>query len=700
MLNGLARPEINRLPEFQSAIMRILGWVLMMTILGMARVQGVYRFEWQLFEWLFALHLVWFLALLLHVIKAPDLRPWRTYLGILADASGTSFSIYLSGDPTSPFYLIYVWSFLSQGTRFGARNLTLASLASMLCYTTVVWVLDGWRTAPFEAGFSLFCLAILPAYEYSLIRQLHRAKQAAEAANQARGNFLATMTHELRTPLSGVIGMIGLLRDTSLDQEQRTYVESLAASATTLQSLIGDILDLSKIDAGKLEICREWFDIRSALLEVCRVLAPQAVERCIDLVCRVQPDVPVSALGDDLRFRQVLFNLVGNAIKFTERGEVVVTVAMEQDQGGRGRPQLRVSVRDTGIGIPEEKVARIFDSFWQADGDTTRKHGGTGLGTTIARDLVTLMGGTIGVESEVGKGSLFWVLLPILEPSRLKPPAPPACLEGRRVLCQVVDSALQQVLRETLEGAGMQVAVIDILDTADRSGIGDRPFDLLVISDTPQGLDLAEVAVRLRQRLGVELPVVFLHYPNRGIQVTDGWNLVLDLPCDPRALWEACMQALERGGCAKEGVRRQEETTAATLGDSGIRVLVAEDDHINARLILSLLRKAGHRVTLVRDGKSALRVAREGCFDLALIDLRMPVMDGIDFTRAWRAHEVAEGLGRRLPIIALTANMAEEAHAQCMAAGMDDFLTKPIEPQTLNALIQRFAWRTAESDSA
>ena len=645
MLNRLVRPEMARSPEFQSAIMRILGWVLMMTILGMARVQGVYRFDWQLFEWLFALHLVWFLALLLHVIKAPGLRPWRTYLGILADASGTSFSIYLSGDPTSPFYLIYVWSFLSQGTRFGARNLTLASLASMLCYTTVVWVLDGWRKAPFEAGFSLLFLAILPAYEYSLIKQLHRAKQAAEAANRARGNFLATMTHELRTPLSGVIGMTGLLRDTSLDQEQRTYVESIAASAATLQSLIGDILDPSKIDAGKLELRREWFDIRSALLEVCRVLGPQAVERRIDLVCRVQPGVPVSALGDDLRFRQVLFNLIGNAIKFTERGKVVVTLAVEQGRGGRGWPQLRVGVRDTGIGIPEEKVARIFDSFWQADDSTTRKHGGTGLGTTIARDLVTLMGGTIGVESEVGQGSLFWVLLPILENSRLEPPAPPAGLEGRRVLCLAANTSLQLVLREALEEAGMQVEMIDTPDTADWTGIGDRPLDLLVISDTPQGLDLAGVASRLRQRLGAAVPVVFLHYPNRGVQVTEGWNLVLDRPCDPRELWEACMEALSGGDRVEEGRRRQEEPRAAAPGDSGIQVLVAEDDRINARLIHSLLRKAGHRVTLMRDGESALRVAREGHFDLALVDLRMPVMDGIDFTRAWRAHEAAEGGG-------------------------------------------------------
>ncbi len=268
------------------------------------------------------------------------------------------------------------------------------------------------------------------------------------------------------------------------------------------------------------------------------------------------------------------------------------------------------------------------------------------------------------------------------------------------MLCLAGNTSLQLVLSETLEEAGMLVEMIDTADTAYWTGIGHRPFDLLVVSDTAQGLDLAGVAAHLRQRLGTEVPVVFLHYPNRGIQVTEGWNLILDLPCDPRELWEACMDALSGGDCVKEGGRKEEETRAAAPGDSGIRVLVAEDDRINARLIHSLLRKAGHRVTLVCDGETALRVAREGRFDFALVDLRMPVMDGIDFTRAWRAHEAAEGMGRHMPVIALTANMAEEAREQCMAAGMDDFLTKPIDPETLDALIQRFAWREPESDTA
>ncbi len=695
MSNRFVWPEMARLSEFQSAVTRILGLIVVVTTLAMARLNDVYAFEWQAFEWLVGIHLFWFLLILLHVIRWPEFKQARTYVGLLADASGITAAIYLSGDPTSPFCLVYVLSILSQGTRYGVPNLTVASLVGMLFYIGVSWLLDGWQNNPFEVGFCLLLLVVLPIYQYFLINQLHRAKQAAEEANRARGNFLATMTHELRTPLSGVIGMTGLLRDTSLDQEQRTYVDSITASATTLQSLIGDILDLSKIDAGKLELRWEWFDLRAALLEVCRIFEPQALERRVDLVCRIRPDVPTYALGDDLRFRQVLFNLVGNAVKFTERGEVVVEVQVEQGRVAQGGPSLGVSVRDTGIGIPEEKVTRIFDSFWQADNSTTRKRGGTGLGTTIARDLVALMGGTIGVNSELGRGSRFWVSLPILEPTRLDAPVPPRDLEGRRVLCLVANRSLQKTLRETLKAAGM---VVEMIENSDALGAleGKTGFDLLVICDAPQGLALGNEAERLRRGLGRELPIVFLLYPNRGLQVIEGRNLVLDRPCDPRELWKACRDALDPSRAVEQGQDERRAVTPKRARDSGIEVLVAEDDRINARLIHALLRKAGHRVTLTGDGRSALHAARAGSFDLALVDLRMPVMDGLDFTRAWREHEAAQGGERRMPIIALTANMAEEAREQCLAAGMDDFITKPIDPETLDGLIRRFVRRTAE----
>ncbi len=321
MLRRFIRPEVADSPEYQSGVIRIAGWVLMMAILGGGRLQGAFLFDWDWFFLLFGVHLLWFLGILAQVMRRPQLVRGRTYVEILADVSGTSFSIFLSGSPVSPFFLIYVWCFLSQGTRFGDRNLVVAAVLSSLSYSVVAWLLGGgWSERPFEVGFILLGLTGLPLYQYMLITRLYGAKQAAESANKARGAFLATMTHELRTPLSGVIGMAGLLKDTSLDSEQRGYVEAINNSASVLQALIGDILDLPKIDDGKLELKKELFDVRDTVLDVCRVLENQAFEKRIELICHIEHDVPERLMGDELRISQVLYNLIGNAVKFTSQG--------------------------------------------------------------------------------------------------------------------------------------------------------------------------------------------------------------------------------------------------------------------------------------------------------------------------------------------------------------------------------------------
>ena len=685
------RPEVAGSSEFQTAIIRILAWVLMMGFLALGHEEGVYDFEWKWFRLLFGTYFVWYLAHFLSVVWKPESHPFRIYLGLVGDVSGNGFAIFLSGNPVTPFVLVYIWVFLSQGTRYGSRNLALAAVLSVVSYSLAVTALDGWRTHPFEVGFTLFFLVILPLYQYALLRRLHRAKRAAEEATRARGNFLATMTHELRTPLSGVIGMAGLLRETPLNGEQQGYVDAINVSAKQLQSLIGDILDLSKIDAGKLELRQAHFDVRQSVIEVCRVLGSQALDRRLELVCRIAPEVPTRLLGDDLRFRQILFNLLGNAIKFTEQGEVVVEVRRLSAGNVLARGEIEVSVRDTGIGIPKDKLARIFDSFWQADDSTTRRHGGTGLGATIARDLSRLMGGAIGVESQEGEGSRFWVRLPLIDPNQPQPPRPPARLRNHRALCIEPNASAADALREALEVAGMTVESAGSVDAmAARQDEGKGPVSLACIADTPQGIDLAGEAQRLRQRLGHEVPVVFLHYPRRTLRASGRRNVLLDKPFEPRALWAAAMEALVPGAGDLEATGGGARGPAPTE-PSGLHVLVAEDDNINARLIQSLLSRAGHRVTLMRDGEAALQAALGCDFDLAIVDLRMPRMDGLDFTRAWREHEARSGSRRRMPIVALTANVAEEARDACLEAGMDDFLTKPVDPDTLDELIARLA---------
>ncbi|MCB1792585.1 MAG: response regulator [Gammaproteobacteria bacterium] len=680
-------PEIRVSQEFQSAIIRMSIWAFMLPMLALARYVGDYSFTWDQYMLLFGVHLFWYGGILVSTIVRPQLWRARTYFSLFADLSGTTGTLFLTGDATGPFYLLYAVSFLSQGMRYGKTNLLTASLCSLLAFAFVAAVLGDWRSQTLEVAFVGLVLIVLPLYEYSLLRRLQMAKQAAETANRARGDFLATMTHELRTPLSGVIGMSGLLKRTRLDEEQREYVDSINTSADVLQSLIGDILDLSKIDAGKLELKPATFTLRESLNETCWALSNQALDKGVELVCRVASDVPEQVFGDELRFRQILFNLIGNAAKFTEQGHVLVHAQVHAADSEVGESHLYVGIEDTGIGIAPERVAHVFDSFWQADPSSTRRYGGTGLGTAIARDLTRLMGGAIGVTSEEGKGSVFWVKLPFLRVRDAQPPVPPPVLAGVRALVFEQNAVSADAIAEVCKAARMDVEIINDIDHLgaidEQQPVAHRRVVLVV--DAPRGLDLDRVGNLVRRLLGTDTPMVYLHYPRRKMAFSDGSAARAFKPISTVQLWRAMGDVVQPGEPGLETLI-EPDYDDTEIEDSG-RILVAEDDDINAKLIESLLRKAGCNVTLVRDGQAALEVAGAQSFDLAFIDLRMPRMDGIDFTEAFRKRETP---GTHLPIIALTANAAEDARAECLRAGMDDFITKPVNPQLLQELILRY----------
>lgn len=678
--------------EFQSAIVRLAVWVFMVVYVGAAGYLGYYQVDWNQFVILFGLHLIWFLGILYSVVTSPEPSERRRYFSMIADLSGTTCSIYLGGEAISPFYLLYIWVFVSQGTRFGKKHLMAASVGSVVAYSFILTVLGGWQKNGFEAIFLLILLVVLPLYQYALLRKLHEARQAAEAANKARGNFLATMTHELRTPLSGVVGMARLLNTTPLDDEQKEYVNSICSSANMLQSLIGDILDLSKIDANKLELKNEYYDLRGCMVAVANTLGNQALDKSVEIICEVDPAVPEKVWGDELRMRQILFNLIGNAVKFTADGVVLITVRMSEAEAGTATPKLHIAISDTGIGIAPEKIKDIFEGFWQADSSTTRKYGGTGLGTTIARDLTRLMGGQIGVESVVGKGSTFWVELPLVgkgEP--LAPPRPPALLSGQRALIVETNRQNLEVIEGVCRQADMHTIAVSEVDElariiSERKDV--RQIDLLLIADSPRGMDLDGLAELIYRLLGHPVPTVYLHYAWRHAVSQHHHGRSLVKPFAAPSLWRAMVE-VELGQPEQPRTAAQRGLLSSVSEGQAARILVAEDDSINAKLIESLLGKAGHQVVLVRDGEAAFERAGNEAFDLALVDLRMPKMDGIEFTRACRQHARAG----KLPIIALTANAAEDARHDCLEAGMDDFLTKPVDPEVLDRLITRYMGR-------
>ena len=679
-------PALRSNREFQSAMVRMGFWVFGVIYLGSAAYTGYYQVDWDHFFPLFGAYFLFFTGMLISVLIRPE---WiaRQYFGLVLDITAVSLAIYLTGD-VSPFYLIYIWIFIYAGTRYGRSHLVFASILSLLACALTLIVLDEWRAYPYEAVFFLLLLIVLPMYQYSLLRQLQQARREAEVANKARGDFLAVMTHELRTPLTGVVGMTNLLQTTKLSAEQREYVDSIGSSAEVLRALIGDVLDLSKIDAQKLQLESIAFDLRSSMREVCAALVTQALAKGLELVLRVGPEIPDKVIGDQLRVRQILFNLIGNAIKFTDQGEVSVRATSCPPDGQMHRPHLLLEVQDTGIGIPEAQLEEIFEDFRQADESTTRRYGGTGLGTTIARDLTRLMGGLIGVDSEVGKGSRFWVRLPLQQEAKVAGPAVGhRPLDGLRALVFENNATSRELIMEILATAGMETEpVLDIAHLSRMTGQTPK-LDLLIVADSPDREDLPALLDLFRRVLGSNAPHLLLTYGARRADQQPIPGHYLNKPFLAEDLVSQVRQILGRERPRSE---RQQEVAASPQPTpvNGLRILLAEDNVIAGKVVRTLLEKQGCEVTLVSDGEQALSRARAETFALALIDVRMPKLDGIELTRAYRSSEEP---GERLPIVALTANASEDVKTQCLEAGMDDFLGKPVNPQELSAMVERYA---------
>jgi len=632
------------------------------------------------------------LLLLTWIIVAPAINPARRIIGMVGDMAAISTALYLGNEFSAILLAVYLWVITGNGFRYGIRYMLIATVLAGGGFSTVVWLSPFWQQHIWFSSAILLTMIIVPLYMASLIKKLHHAIAMAEEANHAKSRFIANMSHELRTPLNGIIGMNDLSLSTRQTADQRHFSLVVKESALHLLGLIERILDMAKIEEGKVELVEEDFDLHQLMHGIVAMFESQASEKGISMHLHIDPAAPFALIGSPRHLKQILINIIGNAVKFTEHGSVKISI---EAAGDSEDTRLVFTVSDTGIGMSESAQSKIFEIFTQADSSITRRFGGTGLGTAIAKELTEMMGGEIRLHSAEGRGSTFVIELPFVHQAET---------DTVRDLSQTNILLLQkqgqaEYLDSALDCWGVQYAEIEdttmlLSKLADAQSMG-QPYDTVIIDRQTLSCNPELIAHAIRDNRDLSGLNMILLDPNPSpasdtLMISAGFSSVLYLPVQPSLLFNALHVASVAHHSAD--VISMADVVEKKRAISPLNILLAEDNLVNQQVMQGILTRAGHTLYIANDGEEALdALSGDQVFDLALLDLNMPRVSGLDVLKQFRFMDTSASM----PVLMLSADALPDTIDKCIEAGANDYLTKPIHA---SVLLEKISYYTEQRE--
>jgi len=668
--------------EHEQAFIRLIVGVsvLVLTIIFYHDTSEViFSFGTGIFLYIFAGILILF-----WVFVQPVKNITRYIFSMFADVIGLTYAMYIGGELGTALYPLYLWVSFGYGFRFGLIPLIISSTLCIIGFGIVYFVSPFWNNYPVLYTGMLAGLVLLPLFVSTLLRRLKSAVKNAEVANKAKSQFLANMSHELRTPLSGITGSSDLLKNTVLTSEQKEYTEIIDYSISALLSLISNILDISKIEEGKITSYSVEFDLHHLLNITTRMLSHHAKQKGLTLNLQIEPNIPYQLIGDTEHLKQILLNLIGNAIKYTDLGGVHIRVSLGEKNDETC--SVRFEIIDTGCGISYKEQKIIFDRFTQADNSDTRRHGGTGLGTAIAKEMVTLLDGDLGVISEPGNGSTFWFTLPFKRQVENIDAASTDLAQAKILTIANKNNTLLDLV-ETFEGWGTKLIDTDSASQAfeliNQSTEEKLPIHAIIIAKPLIDIDVFQFveSVRAKQALKNTIMILLANGVSEKLHkklINKGFNFIFNNPVNKSLLFNS----IHASPLLEDKGSNIEDFSSYFMHNKMVkqyRILLADDNETNQRVIRRILEHGGHTVGVVDNGERALDVLENETFDICIIDMHMPVMGGLQAIRLFRFMYPQN----TMPFIVLTANATTEAIQQCKEVGVDVYLTKPIRSHTL-----------------